>query len=76
MPPDVHEQFLGIVLGGSHRASGMPGFGEGAGWPLLANKMTVEEANALHAYLIDRAWKAYDAEHVKSPSVSKGERPH
>jgi quinohemoprotein ethanol dehydrogenase len=76
MPTDVHEQFLGIVLGGSHRSNGMPGFGEGAGWPLVANKMSAEEANALHAYLIDRAWKAYDQEHAKAPGISKAERPH
>jgi quinohemoprotein ethanol dehydrogenase len=60
MPPEVHEQFLGIVFGGSHRENGMPGFGAGAGWPLVDTKMTVEEANALHSYLIDLAWKAYD----------------
>jgi hypothetical protein len=29
--------------------------------------MTVEEANALHAYLIDLQWKAYDAEHHAKP---------
>jgi hypothetical protein len=60
MPPEVHEQFLGIVFGGSHRENGMPGFGAGAGWPLVDTKMTVEEANALHSYLIDLAWKAYN----------------
>jgi hypothetical protein len=25
--------------------------------------MTAKEANALHAYVIDGAWKAYNAEH-------------
>ena len=45
MPADVHGQFLGIVLGGSHRENGMPGFaGEGAGFPLEHTIMTPEEA--------------------------------
>jgi quinohemoprotein ethanol dehydrogenase len=65
MPADVHSQFLGIVLGGSHREHGMPGFGPGAGWPLEQTKMTVEEANAVHAYIIDLEWKAYNAEQTK-----------
>jgi len=69
MPPEVHEQFLGIVLGGSHRENGMPGFGNGAGWPLVETKMSVEDANALHAYLIDLAWKAYDGEQAKSKAA-------
>jgi quinohemoprotein ethanol dehydrogenase len=71
MPAEVHDQFLGIVLGGSHRENGMPGFGNGAGWPLLETKMSVEDATALHAYLIDLSWKAYDAEQAKS----KGAEP-
>jgi quinohemoprotein ethanol dehydrogenase len=65
MPAEVHDQFLGIVLGGGHRENGMPGFGNGAGWPLVTTKMSVEDANALHAYLIDLSWKAYDGEHAK-----------
>jgi glucose dehydrogenase len=69
MPAEVHDQFLGIVLGGSHRENGMPGFGNGAGWPLVETKMSVEEANALHAYLIDLAWKAYDGEQSKSKAA-------
>jgi quinohemoprotein ethanol dehydrogenase len=59
MPPDVHDQFLAIVLGGTHRANGMPGFGDGAGFPLTTTKMSVAEALALHAYLIDLQWKAF-----------------
>ncbi len=59
MPADVHDQFLAIVLGGTHRANGMPGFGEGAGFPLTRTKMSLSDALALHAYLIDLQWKAY-----------------
>jgi len=65
MPPEVHGQFLGIVLGGSHRENGMPGFGAGAGWPLIETKMTVEEANAVHACIIDLSWKAYNDEQAR-----------
>ena len=66
MPADVHSQFLGIVLGGSHRENGMPGFAAadaGWRWPLVHTTMSVEEANAVHAYIIDLEWKAYNAEH-------------
>jgi quinohemoprotein ethanol dehydrogenase len=70
MPPDVHDQFVAIVFGGSHRQNGMPGFGAGAGFPLETTKMTVEEANALHAYVTDLQWKAYKAEQqAKKPDV-------
>jgi quinohemoprotein ethanol dehydrogenase len=65
MPTEVHDQFLGIVLAGSHRNNGMPGFGEGAGWPLIETKMSVEDANALHAYIIDLSWKAYNADQAR-----------
>jgi quinohemoprotein ethanol dehydrogenase len=59
MPSNVHDEFFAIVLGGSHRQNGMPGFGEGAGFPLVNTKMSVADAVALHAYLIDLQWKAY-----------------
>ena len=62
MPADVHDQFLAIVLGGTHRANGMPGFGDGAGFPLITSKMSVADALALHAYLIDLQWKAFRTE--------------
>jgi quinohemoprotein ethanol dehydrogenase len=63
MPAGVHDQFLAIVLGGTHRANGMPGFGEGAGFPLATTKMSVADALALHAYLIDLEWKAFNDDH-------------
>ncbi len=64
MPADVHEQFLAIVMGGTHRANGMPGFADqgfanGDDWPITRHAMTADEANALHAYIIDQEWKAY-----------------
>ncbi|HUA26054.1 MAG TPA: PQQ-binding-like beta-propeller repeat protein [Steroidobacteraceae bacterium] len=59
MPPEVHEEFFAIVLGGTHRRNGMPGFGEGAGFPLISTKMSVSDAVALHAYIIHLEWQAY-----------------
>lgn len=62
MPADVHEQFLAIVLGGTHRQNGMPGFADGAGFPLVKTRMSVADALALHAYIIHLEWKAYEAD--------------
>ena len=62
MPAEVHEQFLAIVLGGTHRQNGMPGFADGAGFPLVKTRMSVADALALHAYLIHLEWKAYEAD--------------
>ncbi len=53
MPPQAHEQWYAIVLGGSHRAQGMMPF---------AGKMTTAQADEIHAYVIDRAWAAYKAQ--------------
>jgi glucose dehydrogenase len=66
MPAPVHDQFLEIVLGGSHRTNGMPGFGGGGSWPMIDTKMSADEANALHAYIIDLSWKAYNGERAKT----------
>jgi quinohemoprotein ethanol dehydrogenase len=59
MPADVHDQFLAIVLAGTHKENGMPAFGTGAGFPLVTTKMTADEAEALHAYIVDLEWQAY-----------------
>jgi quinohemoprotein ethanol dehydrogenase len=59
MPLSVHKRFNAIVLGGSNRANGMPGFRTPPGWPWVKTGMTQEEADALHAYLIDVQWKTY-----------------
>jgi quinohemoprotein ethanol dehydrogenase len=59
MPQDVHDQFMGIVLGGSRRKYGMPGFGDGyTNWP-MGDQMSAEEAEALHAYIVHQEWTAY-----------------
>ena len=59
MPLSVHRRFDAIVLGGSNKAKGMPGFRTPPGWPWINTGMTQEEADALHAYLIDVQWKTY-----------------
>jgi quinohemoprotein ethanol dehydrogenase len=69
MPTQVHAEFLGIVLAGSHRNNGMPSFGIGAGFPMIETKMSVEDANAIHAYIIDLSWKAYNADLARLQSA-------
>jgi quinohemoprotein ethanol dehydrogenase len=60
MPQDVHDKFLAIVMGGVDRRNGMPGFADGGdNYPLVESRMTAEEANAIHAYIIDMQWKAF-----------------
>jgi hypothetical protein len=41
----------------------MPGFADPPKFAFPHLHMTAKEANALHAYVIDGAWKAYNAEH-------------
>jgi quinohemoprotein ethanol dehydrogenase len=59
MPPGAHQRFNAIVLGGSNQRNGMPKYGTPPGWPLVKTSMTQEEADALHAYLIDLQWKTF-----------------
>jgi len=59
MPLSVHERFNAIVLGGSNQRNGMPKYSVPPGWPWIQTAMTQEEADALHAYLIDLQWKTY-----------------
>ena len=57
-PPEVHKEWHAIVLAGTHRDAGMLGFGIDLQFPNI-KKLSVEEDNAIHAYVIDGAWKAY-----------------
>ncbi len=66
MPPEVHKDWYQIVLGGSHWDKGMPGFADPPKFAFPHDKMTVADADAIHAYVIDGAWKEYKAEHEKS----------
>ena len=47
----THAEWHGIVLGGNQRHLGMPAFHE---------EMTIEDSEALHAYVIEQAWKLYE----------------
>jgi len=61
-PPEVHKDWYGIVLGGSHWSKGMPGLADPPKFAFPKARMTVPDADAVHAYVIDQAWKAYKAE--------------
>ena len=52
---ETHAMWNAIVVGGSLQEQGMPGF---------AGILTTEDADAAHAYVIDRAWRAYDRQEV------------
>ncbi len=65
-PMTVHQQWKAIVLSGSRRQYGMPGFGEPAGFPVVTRRMTEQEADAIHAYVIDLSWKAYNEQQSQS----------
>ena len=58
MPADIHQQFMAIVMGGSHHEQGMPQFSVPIGQPLIKTAMTAEEAEAVHNYIIDVQWRA------------------
>src|SRR3989475_9137718 len=68
MPPDVHKDWYQIVLGGSHWSKGMPGFADPPKFAFPHEKMTVQDADAIHAYVIDGAWKAYKSEQAAAHS--------
>jgi mono/diheme cytochrome c family protein len=57
-PPEVHATWHGIVLAGTNRNMGMLGFGTDLHFPNV-KRLTAHEADAIHAYVIDGAWKAY-----------------
>ncbi len=68
MPADVHKDWYGIVLGGSHWDQGMPGFADPPKFAFPHAKMTVQDADAIHAYVIAQSWKAYRGEQGEAHS--------
>jgi quinohemoprotein ethanol dehydrogenase len=50
MPPEVHDKFKDILLGGAFAPSGMESFGD-----ILSEK----DVENIHAYLINESWRAY-----------------
>jgi quinohemoprotein ethanol dehydrogenase len=65
-PPEVHQQWDAIVLGGSHREQGMMAFGVQQHYPDIT-PLSADEATAIHAYVIDQAWKAYEEQIKERP---------
>jgi len=62
MPAEAHKNWYAIVLGGSHWKKGMPGFADPPKFAFPNMRMTAADADAIHAYVIDGAWKLYNAE--------------
>jgi quinohemoprotein ethanol dehydrogenase len=62
LPAESHRLWDATVLGGSHQKNGMPGFGNPPGYPIVVRKLSPKEADAIHAYVIDQSWKAYNEE--------------
>ncbi|HTR38080.1 MAG TPA: PQQ-binding-like beta-propeller repeat protein [Bryobacteraceae bacterium] len=65
LPAESHRLWSATVLGGSHRNNGMPGFANPPGFPVVVGKMSAQESEAIHAYVIEMSWKAYNAEHAR-----------
>lgn len=63
----THDLFAGIVLGGLRADKGMPMFG---------GSITMDDLNALQAYVIDEAWKTYEQQQARPPSRSDARPGH
>jgi len=61
-PTEVHKDWYQIVMGGSHWDKGMPGLADPPKFAFPNAHLTVADADAIHAYVIDQAWKAYKGE--------------
>jgi quinohemoprotein ethanol dehydrogenase len=68
MPPEAHQQWYSIVLGGSHWEQGMPGLADPPKFAFPHLRMTKQDADAIHAYVIDQSWKAYRSEQENAPN--------
>ncbi len=58
MPPEIHEAFQQVVLGGMLQNAGMPPW-EGV--------LSPQEVDDIHAYLISISWDAYKAQQAAKP---------
>lgn len=70
LPAESHRLWSATVLAGSHQKNGMPGFGNPPGYPILKQKLSVQDADAIHAYIIDLSWRAYNKEHSKAQATA------
>jgi len=66
MPAEVHRDWYAIVLGGSHSKQGMLSFASARAIPPTP-AMTEAQADDIHAYVIDRAWAAYNTQRAAAP---------
>jgi quinohemoprotein ethanol dehydrogenase len=71
-PEQVHKDWYTIVMGGSHWDKGMPGLADPPKFAFPTLRMKVADADAIHAYVIEQAWKAYRGEQ-QSAAHSKRE---
>jgi len=70
MPQSVHRQWYAIVLAGTHSKQGMPGFGlKDLSHPPVS-KLTIREADEIHAFILDEQWKAYRKQHASGRTTS------
>lgn len=60
MPPEAHREWYAIVLGGSHRMAGMMPYGGKVPAPEPTPSLSPQQADDIHAFVIDRAWAAYN----------------
>jgi hypothetical protein len=50
----------------------MPGFSDGGqNYPLVKSKMTLEDAQAIHAFIVDLQWKTYEADQKRLASQAR-----
>ena len=70
-PSQVHKDWYTIVMGGSHWYRGMPGLADPPKFAFPTLRMTVADADAIHAYVIDQAWKAYRGERQQAPQSKR-----
>jgi quinohemoprotein ethanol dehydrogenase len=64
MPPEVHDMFKDILLGGAFALTGMESFGD-----ILSEK----DVENIHTYLINQNWQAYkqqEAPEAANPPAS------
>jgi quinohemoprotein ethanol dehydrogenase len=61
-PPQVHNDWYQIVMAGSHWEKGMPGLADPPKFAFPTLRMKVADADAIHAYVVNQAWKAYREE--------------
>ena len=71
LPPAIHSAWNQIVLGGALKSAGMPSFG-GGDQPMSGDTrgLAPSDAQAIRAFVIDRAWKLYNSSHRQSDRKS------